>query len=841
MTVEYDPGLVEQVAYSLDLRDPNARALDKIAQVLDDAPVGTEMVADLATGVGKTYIAGGLIDYLAGQGVRNVVIITPGSTIQRKTVANLTPGNPKYLRGLQSNPFVVTIDDFERGQVGAALDDRDRLKVFVLTVQSLLRPNTKDARRAYRPHETVGQALYEYLQSQPDLVVIADEHHIYYSGNAKKFQAAIDDLRPQALIGLTATPHEASEPKVIFRYPLAEAIADGYVKIPVLVGRDDAKADTRTQMGDAVALLEAKASVMREFCARTKKPFVQPVMFVAASSIAEANEIADMLAGPDLLGSGEQVLVITSEEPDVALARLDTLEDPASKVRAVVSVSMLKEGWDNRAIFVISATRALASQLLTEQILGRGLRLPFGSRVGVPMLDTVEVVSHHSFRDLLKQAKVFLEQALGERQAEAAETVVAGIPGTQAAGIPVSQVEGAVAAGQVMFELPGATPAEFDPNAPTLFDDVALEGASAAHTGFGFGSVGTRLVEAQKTAQTLATPLYPRSPGAVRIPLFLPRVTTKWVRDPFSLTKISEVDVEALGSAFAHDNAPTLTRKVLDAQRGSDGAIAVIIHDAQEAVVATQEALPFNSIEQDLVGRLVAQNGIEASVPEINAAVKIAQAFLRGAGVTSKTPWRPEHGRLATARLIEWISTKQTSSPAREVKEVTQVRWPDGERIEALPPADRQLVTSGKDFQRWYPYTGWDKAVYEVNSFDAYSTEFRLAELFERSKAVDAWVRVNQTVPLRIAYFQGAIQRDYEPDFLVIDTDGTYWIVEGKSNREMTDPTVLAKRDAARDWVGAVNASDVVPQRWGYLLASEAVIANAGSWDALRAGAQTFL
>jgi len=36
---------------------------------------------------------------------------------------------------------------------------------------------------------------------------------------------------------------------------------------------------------------------------------------------------------------------------------------------------------------------------------------------------------------------------------------------------------------------------------------------------------------------------------------------------------------------------------------------------------------------------------------------------------------------------VEWISTQQTSKPAREVKEVTQVRWPDPvERIEERPP-----------------------------------------------------------------------------------------------------------------------------------------------------------
>ncbi len=100
--IEYDGALVRQIASTLDLRAPNAAALEAIVAAMESVPAGAELIADLATGVGKTYIAGGLLDYLQEQGVRNVVIITPGSTIQRKTVANLTPGHPKYLRGLQS-------------------------------------------------------------------------------------------------------------------------------------------------------------------------------------------------------------------------------------------------------------------------------------------------------------------------------------------------------------------------------------------------------------------------------------------------------------------------------------------------------------------------------------------------------------------------------------------------------------------------------------------------------------------------------------------------------------------------------------------------------------------
>lgn len=834
MSIIYDADLVESIGHSLDLRRPNMEALDAIAKSLETAPDGAELIADLATGVGKTFIAGALIDYLFEAGVRNVVFVTPGSTIQRKTIDNFTPGHRKYLRGLRSRPQVITLDDLETGNVAAALDDKSQLKLFVFTVQSLLRPNTNDARRAHRAHESLGVALYDYLQTQEDVVVIADEHHIYYSGNAKKFQSAIDDLNAAALIGLTATPHDPNSPNIIYRYPLAEAIADGFVKIPVLVARQDGKKDLKTQMADGVALLDAKAQVMEAYCQRTRKAPVQPILFVVAERIDEAIEIRDLLAGPDYLGGDDKVLLITSEEPDTTLALLDTLEDEGSPIRAVVSVSMLKEGWDVKNIYCIAAVRALESQLLTEQILGRGLRLPFGERTGVPMLDTVEVLSHHSFSDLLREAKVLLEQTLGQRAAEA--TVVANpVPGVSSVGVSPSDVGSTITSqtSSVSVHLPS------DPYSLWDEDDASETASAEPRVGMGFSTVDSILTEAAAATTTLGTTLTPQSPGGIRVPLFIPRVTTRWQREPFSLAMLNSTDVEALGARFASDEGETLTRKAIDANRDAAGQVKLNIYDETEEIAAAQVLFDFEDIEGDLTRRLLATNAVSATVSEANAAMAVAKSFLKGANVTNETPWRKSHGQLATARLLEWISAQQTSRPAREVSDVTQVRWPDPEdRVEFRTPQDRQLITRSADFERGYPYRGWAKSVYDVNSFDAYSTEFRLAQLFEGSQNVKAWIRVDNTVPLRITYLIGAIQREYMPDFIVMDDQGTNWIVEGKADTEMASATVLAKADAAKAWVATVNSSPVVTQKWGYILSSEAVIANSNTWQALKAGSQ---
>jgi len=74
---------------------------------------------------------------------------------------------------------------------------------------------------------------------------------------------------------------------------------------------------------------------------------VNPVMFIVCQTIDDANEVAEILARPLFFGTNysDAVLTIHSESSDEALEKLELVEEPSSKVRAIVSVSMLKEGW----------------------------------------------------------------------------------------------------------------------------------------------------------------------------------------------------------------------------------------------------------------------------------------------------------------------------------------------------------------------------------------------------------------------------------------------------------------------------------------------------------------
>ena len=141
-----DSNLLEEVRHRLTLRDPNALAVESVVNVIsqhydvDQGESPLEMVVDSATGVGKTYIMAGIVEYLAGTDdpARNFLLLAPGRTIRDKSVNNFTPGHPKSITALlRSDPYVITKDNFKSPATHAVMKDRGRTKLYIFTVQAL--------------------------------------------------------------------------------------------------------------------------------------------------------------------------------------------------------------------------------------------------------------------------------------------------------------------------------------------------------------------------------------------------------------------------------------------------------------------------------------------------------------------------------------------------------------------------------------------------------------------------------------------------------------------------------------------------------------------------------
>lgn len=817
MVVEpFDLDLIEAIAARLDLRQPNREALESIAfEVgehfeMDHKPSPFRCVIDSATGVGKTFILAAATEYFAARGTRNFAVITPGRTILEKTQGNFTPGHSKsLLGGMEVKPVVITSENFASAAMRVAMEDDEQVKLYIFTVQSLTKPGTKQGKKTHDFNENLGEAFYEALQDADDLVVFADEHHTYFG---PAFSQAVDELFPRVLIGLTATPHPRTPPgEIIFRYPLAAAIADKLVKTPVLVGRKDdlgRKGDRlgmETKLLDGIALLRLKEKTVALYAAAEGVEPVNPLMLVIAKDIAEADEIDAIISEPGFAGGefADKVLTVHSTAPDEALAALDKLEDLGSPYRIVVSVGMLKEGWDNKSVYVIASMRASVSTILTEQTLGRGLRLPFGHYTDIQVLDTLEVLAHERYEDLLKKAGVLTKESFIDRQTRA-------VLKKNAVGALVPTIETTESSTEI-----------------ALSADGTLEAPHGGVTAV-IAAVEDYTKQAQTQLDKLQEELVPRAD----LPsLHIPILKMGQPKSHFSLADITDcAPFEKAGKSIAADPDDQLRRTTIGAEivTGADGLrhTRLVTAQAVDKVQASVSLLLLEDLHRDLLDRVLGAGIVPARASERNAAAPIIDAFLDG--LTDQTqPLLSAYMDRAAAKLIALITTEQGKFKSNVTFEnVVEVVEFSKKRL-ARPTTTHDLA--GK-FQRGVGYE-YSKSVFVQDWFDS-GTERDVANILDDEKTISYWLRL-QTGDLPILW---AEQRDYNPDFVAVATDGTHYIVEVKMQKEMTSADVLAKRTAARRWVNHVNKSTRVKSKWSYLLIGEDDVTTAsGSWRALRA------
>lgn len=816
MNISYDEALIEEIAARFDLRDPNKNALSAIVRKIAGGGVGyQEMVADLATGVGKTFLMSSLVEYLAQQGIRHILVVTPGSTIQRKTLANFDAASNKYVAGADIAPFIVTPDNFQAATVGSVLRNPQRLKVFVFNVHHLIRPTDKVSRKVRSEDENLGDALYSHLTNADDLIVIADEHHVYRE-KAKAFSAAIRDLSPSALVGLTATPDKDDYAKVIFQYTLGEAIADGHVKVPVIVYRKDGTKDERTQLRDACQLLghkERSFAVYRRM--NPGAPAVKPVLFVVCQTIEHAKEVGQLLSQTGMIGDASHVLEITSQSSDAALEALSNVEDPISPIRAIVSVNMLREGWDVKNIAVIVALRRLASQTLTEQILGRGLRLPFGARTGIADVDQVDLVAHDSYKQLLDQKDVLRQRI--QLPSTAVQVDEHGFATT-------TEVDPAQPLGPGLHHV---TPEPSNSIAPapgqwSLFD---FEDEESAQNDENAPIPGILFEEAeQRVAAKVPEPKY-RVEGAPQI--IFPRRESRIVHSQFSLSDIPDGDAEKAGVAFVREVPTFIFRDALEAKRNGDQVEIVSIPQGTEEAQQTLAGL--NVVQEELTAAILQQPEVPSEKASRNAAKRLVRAFLKGAGVTSDdetAEWGTRRRQQAVEGMRVLIRDKITNRPRQDSFEFVGITLP----LEPVPlPADALMAHNVTKFKKGLHYVGWKKNIMPAATFDAGTTEWQLALLMDRDPNISWWVRVYTNGQAFIRTTDGL----YFPDFIAVDTDGTRWLIEGKADDHANDDSVLRKKKAAEDWARAVR-DDGDFGTWRYTFATESHIKHAaGSWNAL--------
>ena len=451
------------IANRLSLRSPQRESLEILDRVCDLLPLSKDQdaaqalatiraefanVTDferdfpslcfaLATGVGKTRLMGAFIAYLhQAEGIRHFFVLAPNLTIYNKLIADFTLGSPKYVfQGLSDfiiqPPEIITGDNYESGRgvrserlIQPAIpgfkdpDAPVHINIFNISkINSEVRAGAEP--RIKRLQEYIGESYFEYLSGLDDLVLLMDESHRY---RGKAGMRAINELKPILGLELTATPRTeiaggGDFKNVIYSYPLSSALRDGFVKEPAVATRENFRAENYDEAGleklkleDGVRIHEHTKVQLDIYARENLKPLVKPFMLVVAKDTTHANDLLKRIEADDFFGGRYKGRVITvhsnqtGEEKDETVQQLLSVEDPANPTEIVIHVNMLKEGWDVTNLYTIVPLRAANSRTLVEQSIGRGLRLPYGKRTGVPDVDRLTIVSHDRFQEIVDHA-----------------------------------------------------------------------------------------------------------------------------------------------------------------------------------------------------------------------------------------------------------------------------------------------------------------------------------------------------------------------------------------------------------------------------------------------------
>lgn len=850
LNISFDSDMLEAISSEFDLRAPNKEALRQLIFTLDGGYDPDVMqVLNLATGVGKTYLMAAFVEYLRRQGVGNVVIVTPGKTVQAKTVQNFTPGSPRYIAGSSVPPEVVTPQDYSAwiSRQNAA----DRLAygrevpvlAFIFNIQQLIAPKdtegdtrgaTADAiRRKPRRFDENAGVLFDYLKNLDDLVVIADESHLYGS-SAVAFNAALKELDPAAAIGLTASVDKKTD-HVIYEYPLYRAIHDKYVKAPVLAFRKNGygsdEASEEQQLRDALQLRAIKQAYYDSFAQSEGKERLNAVLFVVCSDVDHATQVSELLRTPEYFGKDEAVLQVDSKHEDDQTQRLlEMLDSPISPVLAVVSVNKLKEGWDVRNIAVVVTLRAMASEVLTQQTMGRGLRLPFGRYTGVGQIDQLDIIAHQSFTELLSAENVLQQFGLEEAMA----------------GNVRNTVEDAIrkAAQQATDTASNSNTSESTESSTTEITNVAADnGSFAGDAGHGVIPVDGKEDEAQNEPTVgvraindtqSASPSVPelvhisRNPSFADVTYQFP-VTVVSVQQPaIDLSEIDDSLIEQAARRVTSAGDVLLRKEIIaalgkklrteDRESAQVDSIHIETEDAKEALVKLVLRMPL--------------------VPKTQQSARYVSGFLVPKFMQSVTlsTWSVKSLDSARREILSLVQThtNETLRGTREVPTIHPKPLP-GDDGYMLPLGEKvhDQIDSREQFVRGRVYGGWFKSLFAEESFDSYTGEYELARLLNTSPGIVWWHRLH---PGNQAFVYYNAKDRYFPDFVACDTDGVHWIIEGKDERGRDDARVQAKRKAAESLVRRLVAEDTYAgQKWGYLIAYEQDTARADSWDDLKA------
>lgn len=254
------------------------------------------------------------------------------------------------------------------------------------------------------------------------IVVINDEAHHTHDEESEwnKFIRRLNNDAPRGLgaqLDFTATPRHSKGQLfswTVYDYPLKQAIIDNVVKRP-LKGIAKGISEQRSSIASTKyqPYLAAGVERWKEYKKQLQPLAKKPILFVMMNDTSDADDVGDWLQKkyPSEFGGDKLLIIHTDRSGEVSKKDLEKartvsreVDEEHCPVNCIVSVLMLREGWDVQSVTVIVGLRPYTSKanILPEQTVGRGLRLMFrGSGSGYT--ERVDVIGNKSFIEFVEQ------------------------------------------------------------------------------------------------------------------------------------------------------------------------------------------------------------------------------------------------------------------------------------------------------------------------------------------------------------------------------------------------------------------------------------------------------
>jgi len=367
------------------------------------------------TGGGKTLIAAhtvGIIfkDYLGERNDKGLAMwFVPSDAIKTQTLNNLRDRNHPY-REVLDERFDNAVKVFDLSEAKAMKKDdlADNLCVVVSTL-SAFRRTDKEWLKAYQdngalmPHfEGLNAEDFDFLNKDKEgeivyslanviklhnPLVIVDEGHNLQTPLAFDM---LGGLNPSFVLEFTATPKGQSN--VLVNISAKELKKEKMIKLPIYLANKTPWQETIYEGIEKLRDLEKRAK-------KNKGEYIRPIMLLQAEPQSKKRKTVNVDVVYNFFKEGlripvEELAIQTSDKKELPSAGI--LSSRNSKIRYIITVNALREGWDCPFAYVLVSVSHLGARLSVEQTIGRIMRLPNAEEKSDPALNSAYIFASTS-------------------------------------------------------------------------------------------------------------------------------------------------------------------------------------------------------------------------------------------------------------------------------------------------------------------------------------------------------------------------------------------------------------------------------------------------------------